>query len=244
MSEPALLSHEETLELLKAAQNGSKEAAEALIKKNSALIRCIVKKFLNRGVEYDDLYQIGSIGLLKAIQKYDFRYGVRFSTYAVPMVSGEIKRFLRDDGSIKISRSIKENASTMAAVTEKLRHELGREPRIDDISNALGISREEVVLAMESTVPPVSLQKTVYDEDSGVTVADSIPDDDGDKTFERVWLKEALHSLEPRERKIIVMHYFMDKTQNEIASVLGISQVQVSRLENKVLARIRNSAQE
>lgn len=238
-----LLSHEQTIELIRDAQNGSTSALDTLTQSNVALVRCVAKKYVQRSqTDFDDLYQIGCIGLIKAINKYDFSYNVRFSTYAVPMIAGEIKRFLRDDGSIKISRSIKENAAHIASVTDELRLKLGREPRVEDIARHLGISVEEAVLAMECNLPAVSLQKPQFDSENN-TLADTLPDPRSDELHlhERIWLKEILSQLEPRARTVIVLHYFMDQTQNQIAARLGISQVQVSRIESKVFEQIRKS---
>lgn len=238
-----LLTHEQTVQLIRDAQGGDDGALSLLTQSNSALVRCIAKKYVRRSLnDFDDLYQIGCIGLIKAIRKYDFSYNVRFSTYAVPMIAGEIKRFLRDDGSIKISRGIKENASRIATVTDELRLRLGREPRVDDLAEALQISAEEAVLAMECNLPALSLQKPQFDTENN-TLADTLPDPCADEArlHERIWLKEVLSQLEPRARTIIILHYFLDQTQNQIAQRLGISQVQVSRIESKVFERIRKS---
>ncbi|MBS7262470.1 MAG: sigma-70 family RNA polymerase sigma factor [Eubacteriales bacterium] len=240
MSKPT---HEETLALIARAQSGDREALSRLTEQNAPLVRCIVGRFTGRG-ERDDLFQLGCIGLIKAIRHYDASYQVRFSTYAVPLIAGEIKRFLRDDGTVKISRSIRENAAAAAAALPKLRAELGREPRLDDVAAALGLSREETVLAVESNAPVLSLQKRQFDDDdSSGTLADAIPDPKSDalRTEERIWLKEQLSGLDPRSRTIIFLHYFMDKTQTEIAGLLGISQVQVSRIESRILQQIRKS---
>lgn len=231
-----LLTHEETLSLLERAQKGDEEAKEILVRKNIALVKSIVKKFLNRGHEYEDLFQLGSIGLLKAIQNYDPKYDVRFSTYAVPMIMGEIKRFLRDDGMIKVSRSLKELVVKSAAVRDQLKVQLGRDPSIQEIADAVGATPEEIVYAMDAVRTPASIHDIIYeDEDNPILLIDKIAENrsETDDAMERITLKELLSKLDKRERTIIIMRYFRDKTQSEIAEMLNISQVQVSRIEKK-----------
>lgn len=237
-----LLTHEETLSLLERAQKGDEEAKEILVRKNIALVKSIVKKFLNRGHEYEDLFQLGSIGLLKAIQNYDPKYDVRFSTYAVPMIMGEIKRFLRDDGMIKVSRSLKELVVKSAAVRDQLKVQLGRDPSIQEIADAVGATPEEIVYAMDAVRTPASIHDIIYeDEDNPILLIDKIAENrsETDAAMERITLKELLSKLDKRERTIIIMRYFRDKTQSEIAEMLNISQVQVSRIEKKVLNKMR-----
>ena len=237
-----LLTHEETLSLLERAQKGDEEAKEILVRKNIALVKSIVKKFLNRGHEYEDLFQLGSIGLLKAIQNYDPKYDVRFSTYAVPMIMGEIKRFLRDDGMIKVSRSLKELVVKSAAVMDQLKVQLGRDPSIQEIADAVGATPEEIVYAMDAVRTPASIHDIIYeDEDNPILLIDKIAENrsETDDAMERITLKELLSKLDKRERTIIIMRYFRDKTQSEIAEMLNISQVQVSRIEKKVLNKMR-----
>mgnify|MGYP000969852937 FL=1 len=237
-----LLTHEETLSLLERAQKGDEEAKEILVRKNIALVKSIVKKFLNRGHEYEDLFQLGSIGLLKAIQNYDPKYDVRFSTYAVPMIMGEIKRFLRDDGMIKVSRSLKELVVKSAAVRDQLKVQLGRDPSIQEIADAVGATPEEIVYAMDAVRTPASIHDIIYeDEDNPILLIDKIAENrsETDDAMERITLKELLSKLDKRERTIIIMRYFRDKTQSEIAEMLNISQVQVSRIEKKVLNKMR-----
>ena len=237
-----LLTHEETLSLLERAQKGDEEAKEILVRKNIALVKSIVKKFLNRGHEYEDLFQLGSIGLLKAIQNYDPKYDVRFSTYAVPMIMGEIKRFLRDDGMIKVSRSLKELVVKSAAVRDQLKVQLGRDPSIQEIADAVGATPEEIVYAMDAVRTPASIHDIIYeDEDNPILIIDKIAENrsETDDAMERITLKELLSKLDKRERTIIIMRYFRDKTQSEIAEMLNISQVQVSRIEKKVLNKMR-----
>ena len=237
-----LLSHEETMALIKKAQDGDEDAKEVLVRKNIALVKSLVKKFLNRGHEYEDILQLGCIGLIKAIQNYDPAYNVRFSTYAVPMIMGEIKRFLRDDGMIKVSRSIKELVSKSAVARENLKGSLGREPTIQEIAEAVETTPEEIVYAMEAVRTPASIYDVIYeDEDSPILLIDKISEEssEAEDAMDRATLKDLLSKLDKRERTIIIMRYFRDRTQSEIADMLGISQVQVSRIEKKVLTKMR-----
>lgn len=239
-----LLSHEETMELIGEAQNGSAEAKEVLVSSNLGLIRSVLKGFVNRGYETDDLFQIGSIGLLKAIEKFDTSYDVKFSTYAVPMIIGEIKRFLRDDGLIKVSRSLKQIATRAKGAEERLSFELGREPTIQEISDDIGIDKEDVVMALEASYHPEYLYDVVHQSDgSPLYLIDKI----SHKTLEEenitdtILLKEMLWKLKARDRQIIILRYFKDKTQTEVAKELGISQVQVSRIEKKIIEEMRKN---
>ena len=244
MSESAPLSHDQTLELIAMAQMGDDAAQEALIINNAALVKSIVKKFTNRGTEYDDLYQIGCLGLVKAIRNFDSAYNVRFSTYAVPMIAGEIKRFLRDDGMIKVSRSLKEVAARAAAAQERLARDLGRDAGIAEIAKCIEEEVETVVMAMEAVRPHASIYEPAFGDDSDALLIDRVSgqDTEANDAINRVLLKELLHSLDPRERQIIMLRYFSDKTQGEIAKTLGVSQVQVSRLENRILLKLRERA--
>lgn len=244
MSEQALLTHEETLLLLRRAQAGDESAKDRLVACNLALVKSVVKKYLGRGVEYDDLYQLGCMGLVKAVSNFDTRYNVRFSTYAVPMIAGEIKRFLRDDGMIKVSRSLKELAAQAAAVRERLSAEQGRDVGVSEIADALQVDAEEIAAALEAARPHMSIYEPAYGDDSDALMLDRVQDgaDEMGETLNRVLLKELLGTLEPRERTIILLRYFSDKTQNEIAAQMGISQVQVSRLESKILQKLRERA--
>ncbi|HHT65224.1 MAG: RNA polymerase sporulation sigma factor SigF [Caldicoprobacterales bacterium] len=237
-----LLSHEETLALIEKAQNGDDKAKEVLVRKNIALVKSLVKKFLNRGHDYEDLFQLGSIGLIKAIQNYDPSYNVRFSTYAVPMIMGEVKRFIRDDGMIKVSRSLKELVNKSAAAKEYLKASLGRDPSIQEIADAVDSTPEDIVYAMEAVRTPSSIYDVIYeDEDNPILLIDKVSEDSSevDEALERITLKDLLSKLDKRERTIIIMRYFRDKTQSEIAEMLNISQVQVSRIEKKVLLKMR-----
>ncbi|MDR0840317.1 MAG: SigB/SigF/SigG family RNA polymerase sigma factor [Christensenellaceae bacterium] len=238
--------HEETLELILLAQTGEDEAMARLVSENAPLVRAIVRKYIGRGTEYEDLYQIGCMGLVKAIRNFDTSYNVRFSTYAVPMIAGEIKRFLRDDGMVKVSRSLKELAARAAAAQSELSFSMGREPGVVDIAESLGESPEDVAMALEASRPHLSIYEPAYGEDgeTAATLLDRVPGegDEAEATIDRVLLKELLGTLEPRERSIIVLRYFADKTQGEIAQLLGVSQVQVSRLEGRILRKLREQA--
>ncbi len=244
MTDLTPLPHEEVLALLEQAQAGDMPAQERLVQHNTALVKSIVKKFLGRGVDYDDLFQIGSMGLIKAIRHYDTRFHVRFSTYAVPMIAGEIKRFLRDDGMIKVGRSLKELAVKAAAAQERFRRRWGRDPGIQELAAELDASAEDVALALEAARPHVSLHEQMYDEGSGVELIDQMrqPREDDGMQVDRILLKELLGQLEQRERQLIVLRYFQDKTQSEIAKLMGVSQVQVSRLESRILSKMREAA--
>ncbi len=231
-----------TKELIKQAQEGNEEAKELIIKENSGLIWSIVRKFMGRGYDMEDLYQIGAIGLLKCIEKFDLSFEVKFSTYAVPMIMGEIKRFLRDDGLIKVSRPLKEIAMKAKYLQESLRHKNGCDPTITEMAEELGVAPEELVMAMDAGREVESIYQTVYQGDSSpVYLIDKLgqKEDNGDNVVDIITLKEILGKLKPKERQIIMMRYFDDKTQSEIARVIGISQVQVSRIEKKVLCDIR-----
>lgn len=241
MDEREQLSHADTLALIARAQSGCEEALEKLVVHNTALVKSIVRRFLGKGCEYDDLFQIGCMGLVKAIHNFDCTFEVRFSTYAVPMIAGEIKRHLRDDGIIKVSRSLRELAIRASGAREALRTSLNREPGILEIARELAVEPEELARALEAARPCVSIYEPAYGADSDALVMDVVPA--GEEALagalDRVMLKELLGELHPRERAIIVMRYFMDKTQSETALKLGISQVQVSRLEARILLALR-----
>lgn len=233
---------DDILALLGRAHQGDKEARDILTEKNMGLVYSIARRFQNRGVEMEDLVQIGSIGLLKAIDKFDTGYDVRFSTYAVPMITGEIKRFLRDDGMVKVSRSLKEEAARAYAVREELFLKTGREPALEEIAAELNIDSEELVLAMESAVQIESLQKTIFQSDgSGISLEDKLPQEKNqqEEVLDRLLLEQMLGMLEPKERELIYLRFFMEKTQTCVAKKMGMSQVQVSRLEKKILSRLR-----
>lgn len=230
--------YDDNRELIKCAKEGSKEALDKLVKNNLPLVSAISRKFLNRGYEYDDIFQIGCMGLVKAINNFESKYNVKFSTYAVPMIMGEIKRFLRDDGLIKVSRSVKNTARQLHYDREKLVKKLNREPTIEELSKFSGISTEEIVFATESTVNTQYLYDVVHQDDgSPVLLIDKISKtvDEDAEVIDKIILKEAINNLDSKSRQIIILRYFKDKTQIQVAKLLGISQVQVSRIEKRVL---------
>lgn len=233
---------EHTIALIERSHNGDKEARDMLVEENLGLVWSIVKRFAGRGHELEDLFQIGSIGLIKAIDKFDTTYEVKFSTYAVPMIAGEIKRFLRDDGMIKVSRTLKETASKARQTREILNQKMGREPTIEEIAEEIGTGQEELVLALESGVEVESLYKTIYQGDgSDIYLIDKLEEEknSNEQLLNRILIEDFMKNLNEKERKLIFMRYFLDKTQTEIANELGISQVQVSRLERKILQSFR-----
>ena len=229
--------------LIKKARAGEKEAREVLIEQNLGLVRHIVKRFLGRGYEAEDLFQIGVIGLIKAIDKFDTEYDVKFSTYAVPLITGEIKRFIRDDGMIKVSRNLKENGIKIKMAREKLAGKYGREPSIDEVAKEAFLTVEEVVLAMEANVQVESIYKSVYQSDGNeLFMVDQLADESGnahEEVLNHLLVNQLLNGLGKEEQKLIILRYYQDKTQMEVAKVLGISQVQVSRLEKKILLGMR-----
>lgn len=233
---------QDTLELIHRAKSGDRKAQDILVQNNIGLVWSVVKRFQNRGYELDDLFQIGCIGLIKAINKFDDIFEVKFSTYAVPMIMGEIKRFIRDDGMIKVSRSLKETANKARVVKEMLTKSLGREPTICEIADKLQIEAEELVMAMEAGSAPESLYSILHEGDTNpILLIDRIDEgsDDENKVINKIALRQILDSLKPREKQIIVLRYFKEKTQTQIAKILGISQVQVSRIEKKILNEMR-----
>lgn len=235
---------DDILALLGRAHQGDKEARDILVEKNMGLVHSIARRFQNRGVEMEDLVQIGSIGLLKAIDKFDLTYEVRFSTYAVPMITGEIKRFLRDDGMVKVSRSLKEEAARIYAVREVFMGEQGREPTLEELAEELQLTREEVILAMESAAQIESLQKTIYQSDgSDIALEDKLPFEKNqqEEVLDRMLLEQMLGSLNTEERELIYLRFFKERTQSNIAKKMGMSQVQVSRMEKKILRRMREA---
>ncbi|SKA88308.1 RNA polymerase sporulation-specific sigma factor [Clostridium sp. USBA 49] len=230
--------YEDNLELIIKARNGDKEALDNLIQINLPLVSAISKKFLNRGYEYEDIFQIGSMGLVKAVNNFDPKFNVKFSTYAVPMIMGEIKRFIRDDGIIKVSRSVKNVARKLHYDKETLSKKLGREPTIEELSQYTGISSEEIIFALESANGMQYLYDTIHQDDgSPVLLIDKLSEnfEEDNEIVDKIALKEALSNLDTKARQIIMLRYFKDKTQVQVAKLLGISQVQVSRIEKKVL---------
>lgn len=231
----------DNIELIKRAHMGDKEARDELVYENTGLIWSMVRRFSGRGYDMEDLFQIGCVGILKAIDKFDLAYDVKFSTYAVPMILGEIKRFLRDDGMMKVSRTLKENGWHIRAAEAELSGELGREPTIDELATRVEMSREEVVMTIEANREVESLYKVVYDNDGGeVCLGDQIADKNKEDELENhMVLKKLLQELPEKDKSIISMRYFGNKTQSQVAEMMGISQVQVSRLEKKILLRLR-----
>ncbi|AKO94026.1 MULTISPECIES: RNA polymerase sporulation sigma factor SigF [Priestia] len=238
-NQPYLKDHE-VKELIKRSQDGDQEARDTIVNRNMRLVWSVVQRFLNRGYEPDDLFQIGSIGLLKSVDKFDLSYDVKFSTYAVPMIIGEIQRFIRDDGTVKVSRSLKETSNKIRKAKDELSKVYGRTPTINEVAEHLDITPEEVVLAQEANRAPSSIHETVYENDGDpITLLDQIADQSEDKWFDQIALKEAVEHLDERERLIVYLRYYKDQTQSEVATRLGISQVQVSRLEKKILKQIK-----
>ena len=255
---------EETAVLIERSQAGDKEARERLIEENLGLVRHIVKRFLDRGYDPEDLFQIGCIGLMKAIDKFDLHFDVKLSTYAVPMIQGEIKRFLRDDGMVKVSRTLKENGWKIKQAAEKLSHDYGREATLSELSEQTGLSVEDIVLALDANIEVESIYKSVYQSDgneiylvdqvigeaggvgrsvltNGTGAGSSICEDtEKEKLLNHMLLQQLLEGLEERERELIRLRYFHDKTQVEVAKEMGISQVQVSRMEKKILLHLRS----
>lgn len=231
----------EVKRLIALSQNGDTVARDTLVNCNIRLVWSVVQRFLNRGYEPEDLFQIGCIGLLKSVDKFDLSYDVKFSTYAVPMIIGEIQRFLRDDGTLKVSRSLKEQANKVRKTKDELSKSLGRLPTIKEIAEELDITPEDVVFAQEANKPPASIHETVFENDGDpITLIDQISDDSEERWFEKLALNEAINALNERERLIVYLRYFRDQTQSEVAVRLGISQVQVSRLEKKILKSIKD----
>lgn len=236
-----MLDIETTNGLIDLAKNGDEQAKERLITENSPLIKSVIKKYLNKGIEFDDLYQLGSLGFLKAINNFDESFGVKFSTYAVPMIAGEIKRFIRDNGIIKVSRSTKQLNIHINRFIEEYVAKNNVSPSVDIIAKNFELDETEVVYAMDSAIRPISLYSMVGDENGKEQyLIDKIEDDKPiDKEMDNELLYKVIKDLPKRDRKIIILRYFRDKTQKDIATELGVSQVQVSRLESKILKKIK-----
>ena len=233
---------ERTFELIRQSQAGEMQAKEQLMIIHSGLIWNVVRRFIGRGVELEDLYQIGAIGLIRAIDKFDFSYDVKFSTYAVPLISGEIKRFLRDDGMIKISRNLKENQWKIKRAMEQFAHEHGREATVEELSEILELEPEEIVLSMEAAVEIESMDQKVFRGDGKeISLKERIPDEknEEEELLDKLFLEQLMERLDKRDKELIILRYFEDKTQSEVAKRVGISQVQVSRLEKKILRRMK-----
>lgn len=233
---------EHTMDLLLRAKNGDKKAGELLVQENLGLVGSVVKRFENRGYDREDLFQIGAIGLMKAIEKFDFAYEVRFSTYAVPLVTGEIRRFLRDDGMVKVSRSMKESSWRVKKSREKLEQKLGRSVTLQELAEDTGLSEEEIALALDASEEVSSIYQTIYQSDGSELylvdkMADKAPEEE--QLLNRVTVEQMMKTLEPREQRLIKLRYFDGKTQNSVAEVMGMTQVQVSRTEKKILQKMR-----
>ena len=238
---------EETSVLIERSHAGDKEAREVLIENNLGLVHHIVKRFVGRGYDPEDLFQIGCIGLMKAIDKFDLQFDVKFSTYAVPMISGEIKRFLRDDGMVKVSRSVKENGWKITQARERLQYILGREPTLQELQKETGLSLDDIVRALEAGVEVESIYKSVYQSDGNeIYLIDQLMGDQNEKEYllNQMLVSQLLDELQGTEKELILLRYFQGKTQVEIARRLGISQVQVSRLEKKILKKMREKVLE
>ncbi|PAQ16242.1 RNA polymerase sporulation sigma factor SigF [Bacillus sp. FJAT-42315] len=241
-NKPAILSDAQLKKLIKESQEGNQQARDTIVEKNMRLVWSVVQRFLNRGYDQDDLFQIGCIGLLKSVDKFDLSYDVKFSTYAVPMIIGEIQRFIRDDGTVKVSRSLKETGNKIRRAREELLKKYGRTPTIQEIATHLDISPEEAVMAQEAARSPSSIHETVYENDGDpITLLDQMADKTDQQWFDQIALKEAIRGLEERERLIVYLRYYKDQTQAEVANRLGISQVQVSRLEKRILLQMKEN---
>ena len=232
-----------TLALITKSQQGDKKARDTVFEENTGLIYSVAKRFVGRGVEMEDLIQIGSIGLLKAVDHFNASFEVKFSTYAVPMIAGDIKRYLRDDGILKVIRSLKENCVRIYSAREKLEKELGREPVMEEIAQSAQLSVDEVVMSLESGAEVESLHKIIYQGDGNdISLMDRLQEKENgqDAALNRIFLDEILKKLDARERQLIYMRYFKDMTQTEIAAEMGISQVQVSRMEKRILKQLKD----
>lgn len=230
--------------LLERVREGDKRAENIMVEQNMGLVYSIVKRFSGRGYETEDLIQIGAIGLIKAVKNFNSEFNVQFSTYAVPMITGEIKRFIRDDGSIKISRTLKENAMKGWRAEELLRRRLNRDPTINEVAEECGIEAEMLIEAFEAATPPESIYESVYNNgEKEIKVIDTIEGESiEENVINKVLLDSILKNLKPREKEILILRYFKGKTQSEIAKTIGVSQVQISRIEKKVIEKIRTKA--
>lgn len=236
-----MLEHNQTIELIAKAQQGDEEAKTTLLVHNSPLIKSIIRRYMNKGVDYDDLYQLGSMGFLKAIKNFDSSFNVKFSTYAVPMITGEVKRFLRDDGYIKVSRTLKVLSSKINQFIENYKKNNAVDPSIELISKEFCIEPSEVVFAMDSAKIPISLYEKNDDSENSPSLIDKIAcnDSSSEDVLDKFILTDIINDLSPREKKIIILRYYRDKTQSEIAALLGVSQVQISRLEGKIIEKFK-----
>ncbi len=232
----------DTLTLINRAHQGDKLARDKILIENTGLIWSIVRRFLNRGHEGEDLFQIGCIGMLKAIDRFDTEFDVAFSTYAVPMITGEIRRFIRDDGIVKISRKIKENQMKIMHQREIYINEKKQEPTIEELEKVCDLTKEEIVMAMDASRNVESIDKEMYSKDSAYTLMDLAEDDTNieETVLNKIMVQQLMDMLESKERKIINLRYFKNKTQSQVAKEMGMTQVQVSRLEKKILNSMRN----
>ncbi len=225
-------------ELIAQSQSGDRAATEMLVEENSGLIWSVARRFMGRGAEPDDLYQLGCLGFLKAVEGFDLEYGTQFSTYAVPKIAGEIRRFLRDDGAVKVSRSLKEQAATIKSTRNRLTAALGREPTVQEISRQTGFSPEEIALAETATAATESIQRETGEE--GFSLENILTDTESEeKMVEKIALRQAIEALPERERMVVQLRYFHSLTQQRVAKVMNVSQVQVSRIEKKAIAMLR-----
>ena len=235
-----MINQEQILDYVRKAKQGDEYAKEFVFRQNAPLLKSIIKRFTNKGIEYEDLYQIACIGFLKAVNNFDDKFNVKFSTYCVPMVIGEIKRYMRDNGAIKVSRTLKILANKINKYIDEYFSKNNEQPAIELIAKEFGVESDEVVIALDSSRMPLSIYDKYDDEDDGQELIDKIPCEDGeDKVLNKIHLSNIIENLNEREQKIIIMRYFRDNTQSEIAESLGVSQVQVSRLENKIIEKIR-----
>ncbi len=239
-----MLNQEQLLDYVRKAKLGDENAKEEIFNNNIPLLKCIIRRFRGKGVEYDDLYQIASIGFLKAIKNFDESYGVKFSTYIVPMVIGEIKRYMRDNGAIKVSRTIKVLANKINKYIDNFQTIHHDSPSIEEVAKQFNITAEEVVVALDSAKLPISIYEKFDNEDDDREMIEKMPYiDNEEKMINNIQLCEIIEKLDEREQKIVVLRFFRDKTQSEIAKSLGVSQVQVSRLESKIIDKIREKFQ-
>ena len=240
-----MLDEKDTLALIRRAKTGDQTAKEELLSHNTSLLKSVLRRYLGKGVEYDDLYQLACMGFLKAISGFDESFGVRFSTYAVPMIAGEIKRFLRDDGSIKVSRIMKKAARDMNLYIEDCVSERGEQPSVKELAQKFGMDEGEVVFTLGSARMPVSIyEQGDYKDEKGTTLAERLPAaEDQEDVIERIILKEAMEKLSEREQKIVFLRYFRDLTQSEVARRIGVSQVQISRIEGKIIDKFKEELQ-
>lgn len=235
-----MLNQDVLLDYVRKAKNGDNEAKSIIFEQNTPLIKSIIRRFKDKGVEYEDLYQIACIGFLKAINNFNEQFEVKFSTYCVPMIIGEIKRYIRDNGTIKVSRTLKILANKINRFIDEFQSVHNKSPDVDEIALKFGVERDDVIVALDSAKLPLSIYDKFEDDEDGQQLIDKIPSDYGEeKLLNKIHLKGIINNLSDREQKIIILRYFRDKTQTEIAESLGVSQVQVSRLENKIIEKMR-----